>query len=111
MSLCLLPAWCPSTACASLEFTEAPTCILTILHAADILTIISFVSDVAAVCFSLWPAGDNAQTLMLVASHTAPGGPLRCRIKHRPLLAAMCQLAASIVNVENLLLCMSLHLV
>ena len=48
-SLSLLPAWCPSTACASLEFSEAPTDILTIPHAVAILAIMYLVFDIAAV--------------------------------------------------------------
>ena len=59
----------PSTACALLEFAEAPTHILRIFYSVDICitTIMSPALDIAALCLSLWPAGDLQQQLQSVS--------------------------------------------
>ena len=55
---CLVLGWDPSTACALLEFAEAPTRILRFLYTVDIgiTTTTSPALDVAALCLDSWPA-------------------------------------------------------
>ena len=56
--VCLVLAWASSTACALLEFAEAPTHILRVSCSVDIgiITIASLALDIAALCLSSWPA-------------------------------------------------------
>ena len=63
--VCLVLGWNPSTACALLEFAEAPTRILRFLYPVDIgiTTTVSPALDVAALCLDSWPAAIFTQIL------------------------------------------------
>ena len=63
--VCLVLGWDPSTACALLEFAEAPTRILRLLYTVDIgiTTTTSPALDVAALCLVSWPAAILTQIL------------------------------------------------
>ena len=67
--VCLVLAWASSTACALLEFAEAPTHILRVPYSVDIgiTTITSPALDTAALCLSSWPAAISAQMPTLVS--------------------------------------------
>lgn len=93
---------------ACVVFTEARTYTLTVPNAVDILTIMRCVLDIAAVCMSSWPAGDNAQMLVVATQSIefkyGHAGVLQAADVSIALwqecLAGMCQLAAfdTIVN-------------